>query len=63
MGRLRAFDADLDGWTDVLMCAQRKSDEVQSLHLFHNDQGQGFRDCTADAGLAGIARSTYPSPA
>jgi hypothetical protein len=55
MGRLRAFDADLDGFADVLMCAQSKPEEVQSLHLFHNDLGQGFRECTADAGLAGVA--------
>jgi hypothetical protein len=55
MGCLTTLDADSGGWPDVLMCAKSKQDEVQSLHLFHNDEGNGFRDVTADAGLAEIA--------
>jgi hypothetical protein len=54
MGRLTTLDANNNGWTDVLMCAKSKQDTVQSIHLFHNDEGKGFRDITADAGLAGI---------
>jgi hypothetical protein len=37
------------------MCAKGPEDDVQSLHVFHNDEGHGFRDITADAGLTGIA--------
>ncbi len=55
MGRLATLDADTNGWADVLMCAKSPEDKVQSLHLFHNDEGEGFRDITADSGLAGIA--------
>jgi hypothetical protein len=54
MGRLRAFDADGNGWTDVLMCAQRDDDSAQRLHFFRNGEGRGFREVTADVGLAGI---------
>jgi hypothetical protein len=55
MGRLASLDADMDGFADVLMCAKSPDDNVQSLHLFHNEQGHGFRDITAAAGLNGIA--------
>jgi hypothetical protein len=54
MGRLRTLDADMNGWSDVLMCAKSPRDEVQSLHLFRNDEGHGFRDVTVEVGLAGI---------
>ncbi len=54
MGRLATLDADMNGWTDVLMCAKSTEDAVQSLHVFHNDEGHGFRDITAEAGLTGI---------
>src|SRR5207253_1554377 len=55
MGCLTTLDADSGGWPDVLMCAKSPRDEVQSVHLFHNDEGNGFRDVTEEAGLAGIA--------
>ena len=55
MGRLASLDADMNGFADVLMCAKSPDDKLQSLHLFHNDQGHGFRDITAAAGLNGIA--------
>ncbi len=54
MGRLTTLDTNGDGWPDVLMCAQSEQDQFQSLHLFHNDQGHGFRDVTVEAGLGGI---------
>jgi hypothetical protein len=54
MGRLRTVDADGNGWTDVMMCAQRTHDAVQRIHLFHNDEGRRFDDVTADVGLGGI---------
>jgi hypothetical protein len=54
MGRLRTIDADGNGWTDAVMCAQRMGDAVQRIHLFHNDEGRRFDDVTADVGLGGI---------
>ncbi len=54
MGRLATLDAAGRGWTDVVMCAVRPGDDAQRLHLFHNDEGRGFHDVTADVGLAGI---------
>ena len=54
MGRLRTLDADGDGWSDVVMCAQSSHYAVQCIHLFHNDAGRRFDDVTADVGLAGI---------
>jgi hypothetical protein len=54
MGRLATLDAGDRGWTDVVMCAVRPGDEAQRVHLFHNDEGRGFVDVTADVGLADI---------
>jgi hypothetical protein len=54
MGRLATLDAGSRGWTDVVMCAVRPGDDAQRIHLFHNDDGHGFRDVTADVGLAGL---------
>jgi hypothetical protein len=54
MGRLATLDADGDGWTDVVMCAQRPGDTVQRVHLFRNDGGTGFHDVTADTGLSTV---------
>ena len=63
MGRLAALDADGNGWTDVLMCAQSPTDTFQGVHLFRNDAGRGFRDVTADVGSRRCARrATSPSP-
>jgi hypothetical protein len=54
MGCLTTLDADANGWTDVLMCAKSNHDADQSIHLFHNDEGHGFHDITAEVGLGGI---------
>ena len=54
MGRLRAIDANGDGWTDIVMSAKHPEGKVQSVHLFRNDSGRGFTDGTEEAGLAGI---------
>jgi hypothetical protein len=54
MGRLATLDARGRGWTDVVMSATAPGDDVQRVHLFHNDDGRGFHDVTADVGLAGI---------
>jgi hypothetical protein len=62
MGRLAALDAESNGWTDVVMSAQRPGDSFQCVHVFHNDAGRGFRDVTADVGLAGVpARDLAPA--
>jgi FG-GAP-like repeat len=55
MGRLAALDANGDGWTDVVMCAQRPGAPQLGVHLFHNDEGHGFRDVTTEVGLEGVA--------
>jgi hypothetical protein len=55
MGRLRALDADGNGWRDVLMCAQREGHSELRLHFFRNHEGGGFRDATDAVGLADVA--------
>ncbi|MBL9078955.1 MAG: VCBS repeat-containing protein [Planctomycetes bacterium] len=40
-------DADADGWLDLLVAAH-----WQPVRLWRNEQGRGFRDASADAGLA-----------
>lgn len=58
-----AFDYDNDGWQDLFAtCYERNTPNIvkglmnephtgESNRLFHNEQGQGFRDVTREAGL------------
>jgi hypothetical protein len=39
-------DYNNDGWPDLLLCG-----ETGGLHLFRNDQGQGFTDVSSDLGV------------
>ncbi len=55
MGRLTTLDANGNGFTDVLMCAKHADEQVQSLHLFANEHGGGFREITVEAGLQNVA--------
>jgi hypothetical protein len=46
-------DVNGDGWTDLLVCSAGKTGGP--LHLYRNDEGKGFTDVSASAGLRGVA--------